>query len=384
MKKWEQIQGVYIHTPFCLQKCLYCDFASYAGFDDESIEAYINSVCKEIVMRAGLKKVAKEATIYFGGGTPSLLPIDGLSKIVKTLKKHGFWQDTKEATIEVNPGTADINKILAFKDLGFDRISFGVQSLNDKELQSVGRIHTAKEAMEAIEFAKKAGFKRINADLIYGLPGQTISSLKYNMRTLLEIGIEHLSVYGLNVEAGTPLERLVENGKLILPNEDVQEAMYDLVQEYFLASKLSRYEISNYATIGQESLHNLVYWHYLPYQSFGAAACSYDGTRRFTATTSVKEYIESVAGGEIMGDLEELSMETMLGEYIFMGLRTVNGINLTEAQDRFGVDILTKYQLQIEKIINEELVIYDEPSKRLSLTSKGFKFGNRVFEIFVN
>ena len=200
MQKWEQIQGVYIHTPFCLQKCLYCDFASYAGADTETMEKYVDAVCSEIMMRSNEVTIADQATLYFGGGTPSLLSEKLLAKLVEALQKNGCWLQPAEATIEVNPGTADLDKLRFFKDLGFDRISFGVQSLNDAELRAVGRIHTANEALDAITMAEKAGFTRVSADLIYGLPEQSLLTLKTSLQNLTAAGLQHLSVYGLTIE----------------------------------------------------------------------------------------------------------------------------------------------------------------------------------------
>ena len=227
MQKWEQIQGVYIHTPFCLQKCLYCDFASYAGAgaDTETMEKYVDAVCSEIMMRSNEVTIADQATLYFGGGTPSLLSEKLLAKLVEALQKNGCWLQPAEATIEVNPGTADLDKLRFFKDLGFDRISFGVQSLNDAELRAVGRIHTAKEALDAITMAEKAGFTRVSADLIYGLPEQSLQTLKTSLQNLTAAGLQHLSVYGLTIEKNTPLAGMLDKGKVELPDEDCQLAM---------------------------------------------------------------------------------------------------------------------------------------------------------------
>ena len=361
MQKWERIQGVYIHTPFCLQKCLYCDFASYAGADTETMEKYVDAVCSEIMMRSNEMTIADQATLYFGGGTPSLLSAKLLAKLVEALQKNGCWLQPEEATIEVNPGTADLDKLRFFKDLGFDRISFGVQSLNDAELRAVGRIHTANEALDAITMAEKAGFTRVSADLIYGLPEQSLQTLKTN----------------------TPLAGLLDKGKVELPDEDCQLAMYELVQEYLEAQGLHRYEISNYAVSGQESRHNLVYWHYLPYLSFGSSACSFNGSQRFTATDSVTDYIESIQSGKSCGGFEDLTKEMQLSEYLFMGLRTAVGIDLIETEQRFGCDIMLEFGVELEKFIRGNLVFCDIEHRRMRLTEQGMRFSNEIFEIFV-
>ena len=293
--EYKMTQAVYVHIPFCRQKCLYCDFASYAGCSQQQMDAYADAVCLEIAGRAAeAERVANDATIYFGGGTPSTLPMVALANIVGALKKFGFWRTPAEATIEVNPGTADLEKLRFFRSLGFDRISFGVQSLNDAELKTIGRIHSAAEALEAIQLAKAAGFERISADLIYGLPGQLLESLKATIESLLATGIEHMSVYGLIVEEGTPLAKLVDSGRLQLPDEDTAADMYDLVQQMLKSAGFKRYEISNYAKNEQYSRHNLVYWQYHPYVAFGAAAAGFDGRVRRSAVEEVAPYIKGV------------------------------------------------------------------------------------------
>lgn len=293
--EYKMTQAVYVHIPFCRQKCLYCDFASYAGCSQQQMDAYADAVCLEIAGRAAeAERVANDATIYFGGGTPSTLPMDALAKIVLTLKRYGFWRSPAEATIEVNPGTADLEKLRFFRSLGFDRISFGVQSLNDAELKTIGRIHSAAEALDAIQLAKAAGFERISADLIYGLPGQLLESLKATIESLLATGIEHMSVYGLIVEEGTPLAKLVDSGRLQLPDEDTAADMYDLVQQMLKSAGFKRYEISNYAKNEQYSRHNLVYWQYHPYVAFGAAAAGFDGRVRRSSVEMVAPYMKGV------------------------------------------------------------------------------------------
>ena len=277
LQPWQQVQGIYVHIPFCRQKCLYCDFNSYAGFGAEAMAKYAAAV---------------NASIYFGGGTPSLLPAEAIKEITDALKKYGWWQNPCEASIEANPGTVDLPKLKALRQLGFDRISFGVQSLNDAELKAIGRVHNAAEALEAIELAKQTGFKRINADVIYGLPGQTMASLKETLAQLCSTGIEHLSVYGLIVEKGTPLQKITEAGQIILPDEDEAADMYEFVQEFLKTHGFERYEISNYARGKAYSRHNLVYWHYYPYAAFGAGACGFSGSARFTAAAKVQFMIK--------------------------------------------------------------------------------------------
>ena len=418
---WRQYQAIYIHIPFCKQKCLYCDFASYACFGEREMRAYTDALCHEIEVRAEeLDKVATNATVYFGGGTPSVLPIDCIERIAITLKACGFWNAPLEATIEVNPGTADLAKLERLRAAGFDRISFGVQSLQDAELRAIGRIHSASEALQAIELAKLAGFKRISCDLIYGLPGQTLESLEDTLQRLVATGIEHISVYGLIVEEGTPLQRLVDKGKLLLPDEDVSADMYELVQQLLTSHGFERYEISNYAKNGQYSRHNTVYWQYHSYLAFGAAACGFDvhdklssdeyntyyanlsqnnsldgfelpiACRR-TAISTVPEYIAAAQAltnanwrtSELYA-LEELTPHQQLEEFMFMGLRQTAGADLAEAHARFGVDVCHCYQKQLQPFLEQDFVHYDAAKQCLYLTPKGMEIGNRIFALFID
>lgn len=384
LQPWQQVQAIYVHIPFCVQKCLYCDFASYACRDRKVQQEYVAAVCREIERKGrAMQAVNPAATIYFGGGTPSVLPAEDIAMIVEALKRRGYWQQPAEATIEVNPGTADMVKLQALHELGFDRISFGVQSLQDGELAAIGRIHTAREALEAIEMAKAAGFERINADVIYGLPQQTLRSLEDTLQQLTATGIEHLSVYGLILEDGTPLTRLVEAGCVQLPDEDAAADMYEFVQRFLRESGFERYEVSNYARGGAYSRHNLVYWQHLPYEAFGAAACAFDGAARVTATADVAAYIAGSESGKDIYAVEQLSDAELLGEFMFMNLRKTSGADLLQARERYGVDVWEKYRAELEPLRAAGLVDYDEERQILRLTESGMEVGNRIFEIFV-
>lgn len=393
---WREYQGVYVHFPFCRQKCLYCDFPSYAGFGAEELRAYVRALCREIELQAAgafpqgfALPVSPRASIYFGGGTPSLLPVDALAAVVNTLKRCGFWRRPAEATVEANPGTVDLAKLQALRALGFDRISIGVQSLNDGELRAVGRVHTAAQALQALDWVRQAGFSRVSADIIYGLPGQTLNSLRFTLERLLAAGLSHISAYSLIVEEGTPLERLLEQGALQLPQEDENDAMYELVQRFFARRGFVRYEISNYARDGQSSRHNDVYWRYLPYAAFGAAACAFNGSARRQADAAVRSYMQGVAAWESGGtaealyNVEELTPAQQLGEFMFMGLRRRGGADLAAARERFGVDVLQKFSRELEPLLAAGVAVYDAGSGCLRLTERGMAVGNRVFEIFV-
>lgn len=388
---WQRYQGVYVHVPFCVQKCLYCDFASYAGFDAAQKERYAQAVVREITARREEAAfMAETASLYFGGGTPSTLPLDCLAQLVQALKKYGFWREPCEATIEVNPGTADLEKLIALRKLGFDRISFGVQSLNDSELKTIGRIHSAQQALEALALAQQAGFERISADLIYGLPGQTLASLRATLERLTATGLEHISVYGLIVEEGTPLAQLVDSGKMQLPDEDEAADMYDLVQSFLHEAGFARYEISNYAKNVQYSRHNTVYWQYHPYIAFGAAACGFDGSARRTAAADVEDYCaqaeqltENNWRKSSLYELEALDNDMQLEEFMFMGLRRSVGADLAEARARFGVDVMQRFGAELEEFLAGGFAEYDAQAQRLRLTERGMAVGNQIFDVFV-
>jgi len=376
-KQWEQIQGIYIHIPFCMQKCLYCDFASFAG-KSKLMHQYALTLADEIRRRAGEMPISKRATVFFGGGTPSLLPIDDLKMIINVLKETELWREPAEVTMEMNPGTVDFAKLCQYREMGIDRVSFGVQSLNDNELKTIGRLHTASEALKVIEQASKAGFERISADLIYGLPSQTLATFKDTLATIVDSAISHLSVYGLTVEEETQLAAMLAKGSLVLPSEEEAEMMYDHNIRYLEEHGLYRYEISNFARAGQESLHNLVYWHYLPYYGFGSSACSYNGKQRMTNVADIESYIRGA-----VPNIEQLPARTSLAEFMFLGLRTTEGINLSIAKERFGVDVMAMFGQEIEKYINKEMLSFDSAENNLKLTKLGMKFGNEIFELFL-
>lgn len=387
---YQQYNAIYIHIPMCVQKCLYCDFASYSGFSQEDIQVYTNALCHEIkIRRKEAERTLSKATIYFGGGTPSLLPIDCLEKIIISLKENNFWHNDVETTIEVNPGTVDLDKLIAIRNLGFNRISFGVQSLQNIELKSIGRIHTAKQALEAIQMAKDAGFKRISCDVIYGLPKQTLTSLKDTLIRLTATGIEHISVYGLILEESTPLAKLVEQRKVSLPDEDLVADMYEFIQDFLADQGFIRYEISNYAKNNQYSRHNTIYWQYKPYLGFGSSACGFDGFKRRTATASVNIYnsIVKLNSNNWMNsdiyEIEDLTLLERLEEFMFMGLRQIKGADLAEAKLRYGIDVMDKFGKDLDFYIKNNYVIYDKKQEILKLTDKGMEIGNKIFEIFV-
>jgi len=391
MERWEKFQGVYVHTPFCLQKCLYCDFPSYAGFPEEVRQRYVDALCREIEVRSLQRElpVAENATVYFGGGTPTVLAVEQIAKVVASLKEYGWWNNPAEATIEANPGTVNAETLKALREIGFDRISLGVQSLQDNELRALGRIHTAEQALYAIEEAKQAGFRRINADLMSGIPCQTAESFRNTMNKILQMNLSHISVYSLILEEGTPLERMVREDKVQLPDEEVSYNMYEMTTDILAKAGLQRYEISNYTAPGEESRHNIVYWHYEPYAAFGAGACSFTGTERRTNTADVLQYIQRSASLSLpalktdsdLWQTEALDRKTQISEAMIMGLRMTAGVNLQKIQQRFGIDILESYGKEIQTLLDRKMAECE--GRTLRLTPYGMRYGNRAFEAFI-
>lgn len=373
---WKSYQAVYVHIPFCVHKCAYCDFASYQIYNGHIMTDYARRLVEEISAWTPALPVSPTATVYFGGGTPSVLPLDDLEKVVTALKKRGFWQQPAEATLEANPGTVDLAKLRFYRQLGFDRLSLGIQSFQPAELAAMGRIHTAEEAEEAIALAREAGFRRISGDLIYGYPGQTLESVQQSLGRLLKTGVDHVSVYGLTVEEGTLLAKQLREGETALPSEDETGAMYDFLMEALPQAGYQRYEISNFARPGQASRHNQVYWHYDPYLAFGAAACRFDGKIRETNPRNLQAYLQGASP-----EREILTSEDRRAELVFMNLRTAKGLSLQEFAQRTGEDFFHIYKEGFAHCREQGWIVRD--GDRVRLTEQGMRYGNLAFEEFL-
>lgn len=373
---WETYQAVYVHIPFCVHKCAYCDFASYQIYNDHIMTDYARRLVEEISAWTPALPVSPTATVYFGGGTPSVLPLEDLAAIVTALKERGFWQHPAEATLEANPGTVDRERLRFYRQLGFDRLSLGIQSFQPGELAAMGRIHTAEQAEEAIALAREAGFRRISGDLIYGYPGQTVETVRDSLERLLDTGVDHVSVYGLTVEEGTLLAKQVREGKALLPSEDASGTMYDFLMEALPQAGYHRYEISNFARPGQESRHNQVYWHYDPYMAFGAAACRFDGKIRETNPRNLQAYLQGAPP-----EREILTCEDHRAELVFMNLRTVKGLSLEEFTQRTGEDFFHIYEEGFTYCRKQGWITRE--GNRIRLTEQGMRYGNLAFEEFL-
>ena len=285
--------GIYVHIPFCKKKCDYCDFISYCGKND-FIEKYVDSVKKEI---EHVKIKSEITTIYIGGGTPSYIDSKFIVQILKKIKEKNVAQDA-EITIEVNPGTVTQEKLQDYIDCGINRISIGLQTTNDELLKQIGRIHNYEQFLETYKLAKKVGFKNINVDLMLGLPNQRIIDLKESLENVLRLAPKHISVYSLIVEDGTPIANKIENGKLKLPDDELERNMYWYVKNTLELNGYKHYEISNFAKKGYESKHNMNCWNQMEYVGIGTAAHSYRDIKRYSNTEDIKEYIKNVQKGE--------------------------------------------------------------------------------------
>ena len=375
--------GIYIHIPFCRQKCHYCDFSSYV-LDEDIWDKYIESLLYEISIRGEKLGLLKVDTIFFGGGTPSLMGPERLKRVLDRLRKYFVIEEKAEITFEANPETVNLDEWQYYRKIGFNRVSIGVQSLRDNELKACGRIHSGERAIEAVVGAQDAGFERINMDLMFGIPEQTFESLKRTVDKALTLPIEHLSIYGLQLEEGTQFSRWEKQGKLILPSEEIVAQMYDWLLEYLPSKGFERYEISNFAKSGGESRHNLKYWHYQPYVGFGSGACGFDGEKRQVNPEVVDEYIGWVE--RLRNDFQNINYEKLtsnqkMAEFCFMGLRTTEGILIKEFYDYFGVSLMEIYRESIEKALREEWIQVTQ--NRIRPTPLGLKWNNRLGELFL-
>ncbi len=377
--------GVYIHIPFCRQKCFYCDFPSFAG-RERFMDEYVSALCTEIVhwgqaVKAG-ETWGSPATFYIGGGTPSLLDSRQISRLLSAIAEGFGSIDDKEFTVEANPCSLTEEKLRIMKSFGVNRLSIGVQTFDDACLKRIGRLHTASEARNAIKLARQAGICNISADLMYGLPGETLKQLQDDLKEMLSLNPKHISVYGLQLEEGTVLYRQMEMGRLELPSEEETEAMYDLIADSLPAAGYQRYEISNYALQGFESQHNMSYWQDVPYIGLGAGAHSYWQGARYENPADIKGYINRIESENFSWQLEEqLGQKQHMEEFCFLALRTRGGISSSAFRQCFGQEIDDVYANVLQELQSDGLVEVDKEGVRL--TSLGMKLGNRVFAEFL-
>lgn len=369
--------SLYVHIPFCKRKCYYCDFPSQCGME-KLMNPYVNALRKEIET---LKEYTVK-TIYVGGGTPTYLNTKLLKEILESINELKLDPNI-EYSIECNPGTCDFEKFEMLKSMGVNRISFGLQSTDDSILKSIGRIHTFDEFLKSLELARKAGFENINADLIFGLPMQNVSGFKNTLETVSKLNLQHISCYGLIVEKGTVFYKLYENNRLNLPDEDEEREMYkstiDILKEY----GYYQYEISNFSKSGYECIHNLTYWNLNEYIGVGSSAASYIDGFMTKNEASISKYIRRIENGEAHPYSEKHlnAYEENIEEFVFMGMRKINGISKIEFSRRFNKKIEDIYGKQLKKYIKTGFII--DAGDTLRLSPHGIEVSNYILSDFI-
>lgn len=378
--------GIYIHIPFCKQKCYYCDFISYSNKCSE-VKEYIESLKKEIEEFDFSNY--KVTSIYIGGGTPSYIDsiyiVEILSELKEKLKCNLIEFKDIEITIEVNPGTVDTKKLNDYKKLGINRLSIGLQSTKNDILKKIGRIHTYQEFLEIYKLARETGFKNINIDLMIGIPGQKIGDLKNTLQDIIKLEPEHISVYSLIIEENTPIEKMLENGEIKLPDEDLERNMYWYVKNTLELNGYNHYEISNFAKLGKESRHNLNCWNQEEYIGFGVAAHSYLNGIRFSNTINVEEYIQHIENNRKEENIqieESQSLEDKKNEFMMLGFRKIQGVDIARFKEKFIDNPIFLYRENLNKLVEEGLIEVD--LNHIKLTNKGIDLANLVFEEFVD
>lgn len=379
---------IYIHIPFCVKKCDYCDFLS-APSDENTMKQYIEALKKEVSMSKGMLASFTIDTVFLGGGTPSILSADMIAAIIETVRQNADLCDDAEITVECNPGTLTYEKLCTYQKAGVNRLSIGLQSAQDDELKSIGRIHTWQQFVDNYNLARKAGFHNINIDIMSALPGQTIDSYKETLEKITALNPEHISAYSLIVEEGTKMyDRVQEaerNGKSILPDEDVEREMYYLTKRFLENKGYYRYEISNYAKKGFACEHNIGYWKRKNYFGFGIGAASLVEDVRYSNTSDIHHYMRELSSGKSMEEIRvnvtELSNQDKKEEFMFLGLRMMEGISKTTFREQFHQSYDSLYGEITKKLTKQGLLI--ETEDRVRLTERGIDISNSVLAEFL-
>lgn len=402
--------GIYLHIPFCRQKCLYCDFLS-APAADSVIARYVEALCSQICREAEAYRDFFVRTVFFGGGTPSLLSACQIQKIMAQIGAHFTFGKDTEVTMESNPGTLDEEKLAGYRRAGINRLSIGLQSARDDELKALGRIHDYEAFLKNYRAARQAGFTNINVDLMSALPGQTVEGWLDTLSKAAALSPEHISAYSLIIEEGTPFfERYGEQdgktgrfgrgadksaiaaggaGKILpLPSEEEERMMYEKTEAVLKNHGYHRYEISNYAREGRECRHNIGYWDRTDYVGFGLGAASMVNNVRWKITDDLQEYLRifGTAGERAESGKEEvhpLSVTERMEEFLFLGLRMTSGVSVRAFREQFGVGIREVYGKILEELEEERLILFYEDGKRMRLTSRGIDLSNYVLARFL-
>lgn len=375
--------GLYLHLPFCISKCPYCDFNSYQLKEDNQISSYISALYQEITTYSKKLKKSNIKTIYLGGGTPTILSGVQIYNILEFCKSKFTIDKDAEITIEANPGTLDGEKIKLLIESGINRLSLGAQSFNNLFLKKLGRIHNTKDIIDSYYLARKEGFNNINIDIMFALPDQTTEDLQITLKKAISLKPDHLSLYNLTIKPGTEYYKKYKKGKLKLPNEDEEFDMYNWAIKFLEESGFEHYEISNFARPYKRSMHNLIYWQNKPYLGIGAGAYSFIKGYRYMNYESPARYVKEMMSGKLPVDNgEKLSLRKRMIETIILGLRTKDGVGYIKFKARFGVNLNDIFSEQVIKSVNLGLLQKDD--YRIKLTKKGIFLANTVFREFVD
>lgn len=370
--------GVYLHIPFCKSRCSYCDFATDVYRDSSAVERYVSSLCYEIQnLKFEIPNFAD--TVYFGGGTPSVLSPTQVGRILETVREKFDVATDAEITMEMNPATVTSETLGEYKTLGMNRASFGVQTFNERDLKLLARGHDANDARQTFRLLREVGFENVSFDLIAGLPDQTLDDWSGNLDEAVAMDPEHLSLYLLEIHQGTPLAEQLRSGRRPLPDDELAAEMYEMMIDRLADAGYVQYEISNFAKPGFESRHNNKYWRLNPVYGFGVSAHSFDGSQRYANERDTAKYVELInASGTA-----EVFRETIhaASEFVFLGLRLVKGIELDDYEKHFGQSLTEKYSTEVERLLEAGLM--ELATDRLKLTRKGMLFSNTVFAEFV-
>lgn len=376
------VMGIYIHVPFCLSKCYYCDFYSVPVTDSETLKQYTRSIVNELKLRKS-EIASPFATIYLGGGTPSLLRANHLEDILEAVFNYYQPYGEPEISIEVNPATVNLQDLKNLRSIGINRLSIGIQSFSDEELKTLGRIHGKNEASEILSNISQAGFDNFNIDLIYGLPRQTLSGWLKNLSAAVSYNPRHISAYLLQVDDSTPMARKIKEGTISLLDDELEAAQYYAGLDFLDKQGYKQYEISNFAEPNYECRHNQLYWQGHPYLGIGVGAVSFDGRKRVLNQPPAEYYIEQLSANEMPSTsvLEDMDYKEKISDAIIMGLRLTEGINIAEFKNRFGINMLDNYQDIIMDCSDQGLL--EIKNGRIYLTKQAYFLSNQVLNKFI-
>lgn len=384
----EENLAIYIHIPFCMSKCHYCDFISYQDINEDKIKTYIDALCLEILSNSEIISLKKVKTIYIGGGTPSYINENYIKQILDTIYMLTDKDKIEEITIEVNPCSLNYKKAQVYKEIGINRISLGLQSIYDEVLKVIGRKHTYNDFINSLLILNKVGFDNISCDLMYPLPNMSYDMLKNEIDEVVSLkskyNIKHISIYNLEVHKGTKLDFLINEGYLTLCDEDEEYKMREYINTKLESSGFNKYEISNYSVLGYKSKHNLTYWRQESYLGFGIHASSFISGTRYSNITDIDKYINAILTNQnYIKESIQMDNLDLMKEYIMLNLRLKSGVNTLKFYKKYGKKVDDLFKNEIDELINLGLLTYDQNYQNLRLTKRGEEVANLVFEKFI-